>query len=645
MRLITFVGIVLSIFLTVSCGERKSTQGKTYWHSEDGAPTKLDPIESATTYANRITTAVYDTLYEYKYLKRGPYELKPNLAEKMPQISEDGLVYTIKIKQGVKYIDNACFKTKDNPKGEGREVIAEDFVYSLKRHFDPKNSSQGSWLWRDRIVGLDAWGNEAEKAGTTDYSKVIEGLKATDKYTIQMTLTKPYPQILYTLAMGFASVVPYESVDKYGKQLTTNLVGSGPFMLKSFNNTKVVLIKNPNYRKEVFDIYYEGYDEEKHGFTGIKALHGKTLPIVDNVVISFMKQDVQRWNSLNKGNEIHFGVIPKDQIKNAIINKKPPTITPELAKKFHFAYEREAGFVFSVFNMDDPTFGYSDDPKRNEMNKALRLAIRKAFDWQDRIDTFYAGIGEPFVGIIPPGVSGYTEFPNDSITRDVEGAKKLLKEAGWTASNLPIFTYPYAASATSTQFFEQVRGWLVEIGFPKDKVQPQEFSSFGDLNKSMKTRKNIINAYGWGLDYPDAENVMQLFYGENASPGSNASNLNHPKYNELFDKAKPMPDCEERTKLYKQMTEILLEECVGMFGFSRTRLKLWSKKTIQYPTREILSNVFKYIDVIEEKKINKKKTKTKSKNKKNNKKDTPKKESKKTNGENKAENPSKNNDK
>ncbi|BBM83398.1 ABC transporter substrate-binding protein [Candidatus Uabimicrobium amorphum] len=609
MRLITFVGIVLSIFLTVSCGERKTAKGKVYWHSEDGAPTKLDPIESATTYANRITTAVYDTLYEYKYLKRHPYELKPNLAANMPEISEDGLVYTIKIKEGVKFIDDACFKTKENPKGKGREVVAADFVYSLKRHFDPKNSSQGSWLWRGRIVGLDDWGKAAREAGTTDYAAKIKGLQATDKYTIQITLTEPYPQILYTFAMGFASVVPQEAVEKYGKQLTTNPVGSGPFMLKSFNKTKAVLVKNPTYRKEVFDIHYEGYDEEKHGFTGIKALHGKTLPIVDTVIISFMKQDVARWNSLNKGNEIQFGTIPKDQIDNALMSKKPPKVIEKLAKKFHFDYERESGFVFSVFNMTDPAFGYSDDPKRNEMNKALRKAIRKAFDWQGRIDVFYAGIGEPFVGIIPPGISGYSEFPKDSITRDVEGAKKLLKDAGWTAENLPVFEYPNAASTTATQFFEQVRGWLEEIGYPRKKIKQKEFATFGDLNKSMKERKNIINSYGWGLDYPDAENVMQLFYGPNASPGSNASNFDHPEYNELFEKAKPMPDSEERTKLYKRMTEILLEECVGMFGFSRTRLKLWNKNTIMYPTREILSNVFKYVDVIKKDKKKKKNTK------------------------------------
>ncbi len=159
--------------------------------SEDGTPTTFDPVQAGTTYANTVTTAVYDTLYEYKYLK-SPYELKPNLAVDMPQVSEDGLTYTIKLKKGVKFIDDAAFVD-----GKGREVTADDFVYSIKRHFDAKNRSQGSWLWTGKIVGVDDW-----KANGSDYAKSIEGLQALDSHTVQIKLIKPFPQLTYTLAMG-----------------------------------------------------------------------------------------------------------------------------------------------------------------------------------------------------------------------------------------------------------------------------------------------------------------------------------------------------------------------------------------------------------------------------------------------------------
>ena len=119
----------------------QATSLKVCKFSEDGTPTTFDPVQSATQYANNITTAVYDTLYEYKYLQT-PYTLKPNLAVAMPTVSADGLTYTIKIKQGVYFIDDPAFAD-----GKGRGVTAQDFVYSIKRHFDPKNRSQGSWLW------------------------------------------------------------------------------------------------------------------------------------------------------------------------------------------------------------------------------------------------------------------------------------------------------------------------------------------------------------------------------------------------------------------------------------------------------------------------------------------------------------------
>ncbi len=131
----------LLVLLLVTTFSAHSDEVKTFKFSDSGTPTTFDPAQSSTSYSNTIVTAVYDTLYEYKYLKR-PYELKPNLATAMPKVSKDGLTYTIKIKPGVHFIDDAAFVN-----GKGREVHASDFVYSIKRHFDPKSRSQGAWLW------------------------------------------------------------------------------------------------------------------------------------------------------------------------------------------------------------------------------------------------------------------------------------------------------------------------------------------------------------------------------------------------------------------------------------------------------------------------------------------------------------------
>ena len=558
-----------------------------YRHVEDGAPRSVDPLNIQNTYANSIVTAVYDTLFEYKYLKQ-PFELKANLASSMPQISDDGLVYTIKLLPGVHFADDPAFKG-----GKGREVTAKDFVYSIKRHFIKVNRSNGKWLWQGKIKGLDKWGNESQ-----DISKEVEGLKAVDRYTVQVSLVKPFPQFLYTLALGYAAVVPKEAVDTYGKQISVHPVGSGPFFLRSLSSTKAVLEKNPSYRKEVFDLKQHGYEQKMHGSAGIAKLAGKTLPLVDRVEISYIKQPSSLWNSLTKGNEIQYGWVPAVQLDQVLETKQPLKLKKKFADSFHMRVASDFGYVYMEFNMNHPQIGYHQDPKENKRNHALRCAIRKGFDWQNRIDRMYHGIGQAFPGIIPPGVDGYDpSLSRQSVELDVDGAKKILKKNGWDAKSLPVLFYSGVNSVDFRKFFDQFRSWMVRIGYPKEKVKLKTFATFGDYSKAIKDGQLMTHSMGWGLDYPDAENVLQLYYGPNKSPGSNSSNFNNPMYDAIYQKASSMQPSKERTELYKKANQILIDECVVVAGFSRTRVHLWHKNVAMYPTREVLGNYFKYVGV------------------------------------------------
>ena len=95
---------LLPLAMLVASSFAIADDAKVFKYSDNGTPTSFDTTQAGTTYSNTIVTAVYDTLYEYKYLKV-PFELKPNLAVALPEVSDDGLTYTIKIKQGVKYSD------------------------------------------------------------------------------------------------------------------------------------------------------------------------------------------------------------------------------------------------------------------------------------------------------------------------------------------------------------------------------------------------------------------------------------------------------------------------------------------------------------------------------------------------------------
>ncbi len=565
---------------------------KVYRHSLDGAPSSLDPVQSATIYANHLVVNIYDTLYSYEYLTR-PYQIKPNLAISMPEVSEDGLSYTISIKQGVEFADDPAF-----PDGRGRELTADDFVYSLKRHFDKKNRSQGAWLWQGRIVGLDDW-----KAAGSDYAAEIEGLRALDRYSIQIKLVKPYPQLTHTLAQGYSAIVPGEAVEHYGREFSVRPVGSGPFRLDLIDSVKAVLLPNPKFRQEPIDLAAEGYDEAIHGKYNIKQIDGKSPPLLDRLEVHFIKESLSRWNSFTKDDEIEFSGIPKELTDEVLAEKQPDIVLkPGYAARYHMANMIESGFVHSDFNMRDPEIGYNPDPKRNEMNKALRCAIRYAFNWEERNRTMYTDLGVIFPGIIPPVTPEFDpQGPTSSLEHNPEKGRQLLEEAGWTADLLPVLDYGGVASVTTRQMFEQFRGWMTKIGYPKNKISFNSFATFGDFNKAVKLARIKLVGMGWGLDYPDAENTLQLFYGPNGSPGSNNANFDNPEYNELYRKTAVMQPSDERTSLYRQMNDIVLNECVTISGLSRKRIMLWHKDVVSFPDRQIVGGFhFKYVDKLDD---------------------------------------------
>jgi len=566
---------------------------KIYRHSLGGAPSSLDPLNSATLYANYIVINIYDTLFRYKYLAR-PYEIVPNLAVAMPEVSEDGLTYIIKIKKGVFYADSPAF-----PNGIGREVIAEDLIYSIKRHFDVVNRSQGSWLWDGKIVGLNEW-----KEAGSNYSDVIAGLKTLDSHTIKITLIAPYPQLIHTFAQGFSAFVPHEAVKHYGRELSVHPVGSGPFkMLRYESSNYALMIRNIKYREEPIDLEFEGYDPILHKKYGIDKIAGKSPPLVDALKIDFIKESASKWASFNKGNEINFTGVPVEQVEKILSQKQPkPILTPEMAEKYHMFNTTETGFVHTDFNMRDPLIGYNDDPVRDKRNKLLRCAIRSAFDWKERNDVFYSGIAVTFPGIIPPVVPEYDpELSNSSTLRNLDEAKRLMLEGGWTTDNVPSLVYGGVASVATRQMYEQFRGWMKDIGYPEEKVIFDSYASFGDFNKAVKQAKIMIFGMGWGLDYPDAQNTLQLFYGPFGAPGSNSSNYNNPEYNRLYEQTSTMQPSTERTQLYREMNNMVIDDCVTISGLSRENIFLWHKNVVSFTDAQIVGGFhLKFVDMLDE---------------------------------------------
>lgn len=525
----------------------------------------FDPIYSNDLYSNGEIGKVYEGLLEYHYLKR-PYELIPNLAEAMPTVSADGLTYTFKLKKGVKFHDNKCF-----PDGKGREMVADDLIFSLKRLADPKLQSTGWWLFDGKIAGLNDWREKNAQAATVSYGDSIEGLKKIDDYTVQFKLTKPYPQFLYSLAMPFTSVVAKEAVEMYGAEFQNYPVGTGPFKLDYFDNSnKITYLRNPTYRDKFFPSEGEAEDEA----AGLLADAGKKLPLVDKVVVNIMVESQPRWLSFQKGT-LDLVAVPKDNFDQAIVGGKE--LSKEMQQKgIRLDIHPALDVTYISFNHEDPLF---------KNNLKLRQAMSLAYDRNESNKLFYSNTAMPAQSVLPPGLAGHKkDFKNMWAERNLELAKKLLAEAGYPGGKgLPALTYDTTSSTVSRQMAEFFAKQMKDIGITINIST----NTWPELVKKTNTKSVQLFGMAWGADYPDAENFFSLMYGPNEAPGTNSSNYKNPEFDKLFAQATVLQDGPERTALYEKMNQLVAEQVPWIFCVHRTEVKLhqgWVKnfKAIEF---------------------------------------------------------------
>jgi ABC-type transport system substrate-binding protein len=542
--------LILACVGMVACSFKSKVEPPNTLHLVVEAKIKgLDPIYAEDAYSSLQVLQSYETLIQYHYLKR-PYTLIPGLAEAMPEVSPDGLNYTFHLKKGVLFQDDPCFKATH---GKGRELTADDVVYSLKRLADPKLASSGWWILDGKIVGLNAWRESSAKSSTSDYSQGIEGLKASDRYTVQLKLTQRSSQFLYLLAMQFASIVPREAVEHYGKEFISHPVGTGPFRLVEYNpNSRIVWDKNPTFRKELYPS--EGAPGDKE--LGLLDDAGKQLPLADHMVVQVFVEKQPMWLNFLSG-KLDLTSIPKDSFGNAITPSKE--LSPELKEKgMRLSKEPAIDVTYATFNMKDPLLG---------KNKLLRQAISLAYDEATFIELFYNGRAIPAQGPIPPGLAGYDpNFKNPYRQFNLTKAKALLEKAGYPGGKgLPPLEYASLADTVGRQASEYFQKMMAAIGI---SVKVNSYS-WPQLLEVIKNRRAQIWEHAWAADYPDAENFLQLFYSKNQSPGPNDANYSNPEFDRLYEKALLLNDSPERTALYKKMVSIVVEDCPWVFKSHR----------------------------------------------------------------------------
>ncbi len=501
----------------------------------------FDPAHAGDQASILAVGKVYEGLLQYAYWDR-PYRVEPLLAASMPDVSEEGLVWRISLRKGIYFTDDSCFTQTG---GQGRELTAQDVVYSILRIADVKVGSGGYWVFRGKIVGLDEFREASRGDAPTDYDSPIEGLRAVGTHEVEIRLKAPYPQMPWVLAMPYAFVVPREAVEAYGKEFVNHPVGTGPYVLASARqNYRYEYRENPKWaqtgRVELMPAHAPGPDA------------GRPLPIAKRIVNSVVGDPSTSWLMFLSG-QLDRVDVSRDQWDSIITPEKE--LRPDLLERgIGLSKSPQLSISYTAFNMDDAVVGN---------NKKLRQALTCAFDsaqWKD----FQNGRLMTPNGPVPPGVAGHSE-QEPPFPFDLERAKQLLAEAGYPEGKDPAtgrrlkltLELGSADNPETRQAAELMASFMDRIGV----VLEPSYNNWPALLKKIERRQAQLFSLTWLGDYPDAQNFLQLFASENASPGPNRSNYHSEDFDRLYREMIALPDSPEREALCQAATAVVMEDC------------------------------------------------------------------------------------
>ncbi len=538
------VSRVAALFLMAFC---LRASGETVLCRTIDRVSSLDPIQSETVGAARCVSLVYETLLEYDYLAR-PYQLRGCVAESLPTISNEGKTLTFRLRRGIQFGPDPCLGV-DPATGapRTRDLVASDFVYSMKRLADAKLSSPGYWTIENKIVGVEAFREASKLEAPTDYSKEISGLRAIDDQTVQIELTASSLDFLWVLAMSFTAIVPHEAVERYGRDFESVEVGSGAYRIIKWRR---------NYRFE-----YErrpGRDIARDATPILSGAEG-AKPI-DRIIYLIIDDASTRWLLFLDGALDVAGDITRDNW-DAVINKDG-TLTDEMkSRRIRLESKPSLDTYYVGFNLDDPIVGG---------NRKLRQAMSCAFNsmqWEKLNEGRVVSANGP----LPPGVEGKLETPF-AYSFDLEKANVLLAEAGYPGGIDPAtgrrLTLTLDVGRTDQEVRENaelISAFMDRIGI----VVALQYNNWPSFLRKVSRREAQMFLIGWMSDYPSALNFMQLFVGRNASPGPNRSNYANPVYDALYDEAEQATDLGKRMQCIIEMQEMVREDCPWIFLYHR----------------------------------------------------------------------------
>ncbi len=523
------------------------------------AETSMDPHKVSDVYSTIVHNAIFDTPVRYDYLAR-PLKVVPNTLTAYPEITDNFKTYTFHVKPGIHFADDPAFN------GKKRELVAEDYVYSIKRLFDPKLSAPLLAEVEGYILGSEEMLKRVRKANKMDYDAPLEGLRALDRYTFQIKLREPKPGFIFNLTdCRVACAVAREVVEKYGTDIGSHPVGTGAYKLTEWKrSSRMVFEYNPNFR----EAYFEGEPapDDAAGQSILAKMKGKRLPQVYRFEVAIIEERQPRYLSFVNNEFDMVWLLPEDFANIAIPGNKLAPNLQKLGVEMQQVPALDLTYVF--FNMDHPVVGGYTPEKI-----ALRRAVSLAYKTHDEINIIRRSQAIPANTPYAPGAQGWEPgFKTTANEYDPFKARALLDMYGYKINpadcnktgDVCYRTMPDGSplklifSSTPTdrdkQFDEVFRRSLDEINVRLEVNK----GKWPDLLKQAQAGKLMMWQLGGSATSPSADTWLTSLYGPNAGYKGNLAHFRLAQYDRLFEQAQVLDHSPERTKLYQEMARLVV---------------------------------------------------------------------------------------
>jgi ABC-type transport system substrate-binding protein len=558
------------------------------------AETGFDPVQISDLYSRTVVAGIVEAPLAFDFLAR-PFEMKPNTAAAMPEIGDDFRSFTFRIRPGIFFADDPAFV------GKKRELTAADYVYSLKRHYDPRWNSPNLYrLENAKILGLSELRRQVlEDKKPFPYDQEVDGLRALDRYTLQVKLADPSPrfhQEVMTDAGNFGAVAR-EVVEFYGDKIMEHPVGTGPFRLAEWRrSSRIVLARNPDFREVRYDEQAPADDPRSQAIAA--TLKGRRMPMLDRVEIAVIEEAQPRWLSFLNAQTDLMERLPNEFAPVAIPNDK---LAPNLAKK-GITVDRAPLVditLAALFNQDNPVVGGYTPEK-----VALRRAISLAYDSDKEIRLVRKSQAIPAQTAIAPLTSGYNPALKTTMSdHDPARARALLDLYGYLDRDgdgwreqpdgspllLEYATQPDQSSRQLAELWEKsMKSVGLRIVF--------KVAKWPENLKASRAGKLMMWGVAWSATTPDGDTFLALAYGPNKG-GANHARFDLPAFNDLYTKQSSLPDGPEREKVMEEASKLMVAYVPYKLSTHRIATDLMQPWVIGFRRNPFVREFYKFLDV------------------------------------------------